>query len=396
MRVVLSCLPYYSHLAPVVLPVARHLRRAGHAVAVASAPAMAEPILRAGIEHLPLPHVLTLEELLADKDFAGSPGMPEAEDQTPEQLAAARSRPGRLTLLRAGSLAGTFARDLIAAAQSWRPDVIVRENNEFGGYLAAEALGLPRATLDVSPLNANHLPFVHDSLNGERAALGLEPVADAYHPARGLLAGLAPREFYPESMPARPDHVYRSDVDGGRLAAEFAELPDDRPLVLGGLGTVAATVVPQTEELYTAMVAALGELPCTALVSVGEQARDWSGPRPANVRLMSFVPLSLLLGRAELCVSHAGFGGVALALTAGAPMVNVPMFGDQPPTSVRVEELGLGLHVEPTAATAEALTEACGKVLADRTFAHRAAAMARKMAALPGYEVFVEDVAALC
>lgn len=36
----LTCLPLYSHLTPVVVPVAHALRSAGHTVAMATAPAM--------------------------------------------------------------------------------------------------------------------------------------------------------------------------------------------------------------------------------------------------------------------------------------------------------------------------------------------------------------------
>jgi UDP:flavonoid glycosyltransferase YjiC (YdhE family) len=41
------------------------------------------------------------------------------------------------------------ARDILTWARSWKPDVIVRENAEFGGYLAAEVLGLPHETSSV-------------------------------------------------------------------------------------------------------------------------------------------------------------------------------------------------------------------------------------------------------
>jgi UDP:flavonoid glycosyltransferase YjiC (YdhE family) len=398
MRLVLTCLPYYSHLIPAVLAVAKAARAAGHAVAVATAPAMAGHLAGSDVEHLPLPHVRTLDELLADPEFAGSPGMPGAQAESAEDAARARARPGRLTLARAGTLAGIFARDLIEAARQWRPDVIMRESNEFGGYLAAERLGLPHAVLDISPLNAHNLPFVHESLNAQRVELGLDPVDDPWHPNRGLLAGLAPVAWYPESLPVQPIRSYRPAEINARLGHAFAELPDDRPLVLAGLGTIASTIVPETPELLTALVTALGELRCTAVVSVGagSAAADWSGPRPATVRLVPFVPLATLLGAADLFVSHAGFGGVLLALRAGTPMVSLPLLGDQPATSHRIEELGCGLHVEPARARPAALVEACGQVLADNAFRYRTAGMSRRIMADPGYDVLVEDLTKLC
>lgn len=398
MRALLTSLPYYSHLVSAVLPVAGALRRAGHSVAVATAPAMAETVVGAGVEHLPLPNVRTLAELLADPEFASAPGMPGAAKETPEERASARTRPGRLTLARAGALAGIFARDVVDAGRRWRPDVIVREGNEFGGYLAAERLGLPRAVLDIAPLNAHHLPFVHESLNGERVALGLDPVDDPWHPNRGLLAGIAPRPWYPATLPVHPTRCYRPDEVTTRLPGAFADLPADRPLVLAGLGTIASDLVPEAAGLLTTMVTALGELPCTAVISLGSESavRDWSGPRPGNVRLVPFVPLAPLLGTAELFLSHAGFGGVLEALRAGTPMVTVPLLGDQELNSRRIEDLGCGRHVEVTGVTSDLLAETCERVLADRTFRYRTAAMARRIGADPGYGVLADDLAALC
>jgi UDP:flavonoid glycosyltransferase YjiC (YdhE family) len=392
-RILVSCLPYYSHLAP-LLPVIRAARRAGHEVAVASAPAMAEGLARAGVAHLPLPHVLTLEQLLADPAFAASPGMPDA-DEDPAAAAAARARPGPLTLARAGVLAGTFARDLIAAARDWRPDVLVRENNEFGGYLAAEVLGLPRATVDVSPLNGLNLGFVQDELNGQRVALGLDPTDDVGAPNRGLLAGFAPRDWYPDDIPVRPDRVYRVEEPvepfTAEVAAALADLPADRPLVVAGLGTVAAAVAPEVPAMIAAITAALGRLDCAGLL-LGETRP--AGPVPDNVRVLRFVPLAGLLGTAELFVSHGGFGGVAQALRSATPMIVLPLFGDQVPTAARIAELGQGRELAPTA-DADELALACADVLGDPRYRRRTAATARQLLACPGLDALAEDLAAL-
>ncbi|WP_435583298.1 hypothetical protein [Amycolatopsis thermoflava] len=162
MRVLMTCQPFYSHLVPVLVTAAKALQRAGHEVAVATAPAVAPHLARAGIEHLPLPNVLTLTELVADPA-----AVPEGD---------VREAASTLTIAFAGSLAGAFARDVLAVAGSWKPDVLVRLCKEFGGYLAAERLGLPQAVLDTSPFSALNLPLVRDALNGQRAEFGLDTV----------------------------------------------------------------------------------------------------------------------------------------------------------------------------------------------------------------------------
>jgi len=40
-----------------------------------------------------------------------------------------------------------MADDLIELMNSWKPDVIIRDPVEFGGYIAAEHYGLPHATI---------------------------------------------------------------------------------------------------------------------------------------------------------------------------------------------------------------------------------------------------------
>jgi N-glycosyltransferase len=382
-RILLTCLPYYSHLVPVLVPVASALRRAGHAVAVATAPAMADELARHGIEHLPLPNVRTLEQLLADPAVLASPGMPGAEDEEAADTARAREEPGALTKAFAGPLAGIFARDLIAAAERWRPDVIVRECNEFGGYLAAVKLGLPRAVLDIAPFTAAHLPFLHDTLNTELAALGAAPAVDPGGPNDGLLAAVVPARWYPD--PVASLRCYRTDDPGA---------PDDgfAPLAVAGLGTVAHTVVPEASRLLAAMALALGELPGPAVLSTGPA--EWTGPRPSNVRIVPFAPQSRLLGRASLFLSHGGFGGVQEALRAGTPMVVLPLFSDQPANARRITELGLGSAVDPADASPSVLASACSWVLAPE-FRGRAAEFAGLARELPGFDVLAADLAAL-
>ncbi|OZM71844.1 glycosyl transferase [Amycolatopsis antarctica] len=408
MRVLLTCLPLYSHLVPAVIPAARALGRAGHQVAVATAPAMAGELGRAGIEHLPLPNVIDLARFLTDPAYTNLPGMPGAVTEAGGHRSAAaepsvsraRSDPGEGVRAYAGPLARIFAEDLLDAAPRWQPDVIVRECNEFGGYLAAERLGLPQAVLDISPFSARNLPAVRDILNAQRAGLGLDTVDTPGRPDRTLLAALVPQQWYPDDIRLPSARSYRLDDTGpGAIALDpaFANLPDDRPLVLAGLGTVALQAIPEAPKLLELLVAALGELPCTGVVALGPgfDPADWTGPRPGNVRLTSFAPQPQLLHSADLFLSHGGFGGVREALRAGTPMAVLPLFGDQQDNADRVAELGLGTRLDPAVVDATSLAEACARLLDDPAPRHRAASMSRRMLACPGTEALAEDIAAL-
>jgi N-glycosyltransferase len=155
-------------------------------------------------------------------------------------------------------------------------------------------------------------------------------------------------------------------------------------------------VSPETSPLPR-IVEALGTLPCTAVVALGRDAdpADWQGPRPGNVHLASFVQQRLLLPACDLFLTHAGFGGVREALTAGVPMVALPLYADQPANARRLAELGAGVVLPPDEADATALAAACRQVLEDPTYRLTARGFQRSILGLPGTDQLVADLTTL-
>ena len=133
MRVLLTSSPLYGHFNPLV-PFGRALADAGHEVTVAAPAALAEAVAHAGFRHV---------RAGLDRDF---------RDVYP-QLRTLPAGPERAALVQGGLFAGVWSRrmaaDLLALAARWRPDLVVREEAEYGGCLAAEALGLPHAAIGV-------------------------------------------------------------------------------------------------------------------------------------------------------------------------------------------------------------------------------------------------------
>jgi UDP:flavonoid glycosyltransferase YjiC (YdhE family) len=133
MRVLFTSLPGAGHFHPVV-PVALALESAGHDVLVAIAPSPHSSVGGSGLRPV-------------------SAGFDRQRDASNERYARLQAQlealpldgPAR-TLFRIRELfAGLYAEqmipDLLAIAEDWRPDVIVREVAEFGGCIAAEVLG---------------------------------------------------------------------------------------------------------------------------------------------------------------------------------------------------------------------------------------------------------------
>jgi len=87
-------------------------------------------------------------------------------------------------------------------------------------------------------------------------------------------------------------------------------------------------------------------LPVRALVTVGGAVEVDQLHPPANVVVERFAAL----GRATYdspVITHAGRGTVMAAVSAGVPLVCVPIGRDQPAVAARVTQHGLGVTVEP-------------------------------------------------
>ncbi|MDQ2883959.1 MAG: hypothetical protein M3Y48_23110 [Actinomycetota bacterium] len=99
------------------------------------------------------------------------------------------------------------------AAADWRPDLMVRECTEFGGYLVAECLGVPCVTLDITPLTPSRHPGILSRLNQSRGTLGLPPIADLGTLTRWPWISWLPEAWYPPDLHTRAYRHYRAVED---------------------------------------------------------------------------------------------------------------------------------------------------------------------------------------
>ncbi|RRO18278.1 glycosyltransferase [Saccharopolyspora rhizosphaerae] len=389
MRIVLTAMPVYSHLVPLLLPVGRQLREAGHTVVVATSESMAGTVEGAGLEPLVLPDLLTMRDLAADPERYGATGFDEDH---------ARRRGVETVGVTSDVFGGNFV-ELLGrhfGERLWehadRPDLVVREATEFGGYYAAEKWGVPNAVIDIGPM----APFgdVLDHLNAGRAHFGLDPVTDPWQPMRTFRAGVVPEAFYPDA--ARLDsarHYRMPDGDPQQLDPAVAELPD-RPLVLASLGSNAPMMLDERPQLIETIIEVLGKLPVTGVVALGahREPQEWTGVRAENVHLTSFVQQQTLLPACDAFITHCGFNSTREALYAGVPMVGVPMFAEQPANAGRIADLGAGLTLAVEDASAPALHESVLRVLEESSFRSAARGMQRRTRALPPLSQIVPDL----
>jgi UDP:flavonoid glycosyltransferase YjiC (YdhE family) len=157
-----------------------------------------------------------------------------------------------------------------------------------------------------------------------------------------------------------------------------------RPLVYVTLGSEAARAgLGLFPHLYRAIIDALAGSGVDLLVAVGRSADPTAlDPLPPGVRVERWVDQDDILGSASAVVFHGGYGTMIAALTAGTPLVGVPLFSiDQRVNSERVGSIGAGLALEGPA-DLDQLAAARDRVLHQPEFSRRAQAIASEIANL--------------
>lgn len=386
MRILITTMAAEGHFRPLV-PIAHAALRAGHQVAVCAPATAAALIAEHGLAHLPAGEDWVAGQLGA---IAADPVLPAGHADQVRHFLTTEGFPGAHAL--------AMARDILGVTASWRPEVIVRENAEFGGYLAAEVLGLPQVTVQAGEASADYLDphLLAPALDIQRAALGLppDPAGDRIHAYCRVL--FTPADYGPGDDPqvrryrqANPDRL------ADALPEWVADLPTTVPLVLAAFGTMQ-TQLAAWRPVIDAVVAGLGMIECSAVVAVGA-ASDLvqRGPVPPNVRVCSHVPQPLLLECCDLFVHHGGFNSVREALRLAVPMVIIPWMNDSGVNAARCEAAGVARLLDRVGLSPVTVGEVCAEVLTDPAYRGAAKGMQRRILALPSVDILITDLESL-
>ena len=375
MRILFTFAGGTGHFLPLV-PVARAAERAGHVVAFAGQEGMVATVEAAGFTVF----------------ASGGASLLTAAERQPLVAVDPEREARAIRTAFAGRIARERADALVAIGRYWSPDIIVRDEIDFGAAVAAERLGVTDATV-LCIASGTFVP----------TSLVLEPLT-ALREAHGLPPDPAPRDAAAEpGAVALPAELPRSSGGSG---AEHARLPVGRPGALGRRAEtewLAALPGPVTYltlgtifnlesgDLFERVLAGLRELPGSIVVTVGRDLDPGVlGPQPANVHVRRFIPQSLVLPHCDLVVSHAGSGSVIGALTHGLPMVLLPMGADQPLNAARAEALGVAQVLDALEATPAEIERAARAVLAEPGYRRQAGLIRDEIRALPGPERAVE------
>jgi UDP:flavonoid glycosyltransferase YjiC (YdhE family) len=347
MRILFAFAGGNGHLQP-LLPLAHAAAARGHAVAVTGRPGV-------------LP-----------KDFEGFPA---GEDEPVVRRPLARlDREFEEREFRDG-FGGWIARERAvttkAVAQRWHPDVVVCDEADFGSMIAAEALGVPYASVVVLAAGITGRPD------------GLAGLLDETRAQHGLGADpqLRMLEGHLVISPVPGSFRVRAGGRPMRPAPLVPPAPTDPPTVYLTLGTIFNT---ESGDLFARLLQGLRRLPVDVVVTVGGGVDPAElGPQPPNVRVERYLPQAELLPRCSAVVSHGGSGSVLGALTHGLPMVLVPMGADQPANADRCAELGVGVVLDAVDCRPADACDALDTVLSVPSFRAAAGALREEIAAMP-------------
>ena len=382
MRFLFTTLAGSGHFHP-LLPPAEALRSKGHDVCFATAPSFHGVVAAGGFEVVPAG--FDRERDGADQRFVRLQA--ELEELPLEGYARTLFR---ISNLFAGLYAERMIPDLLAIISDWRPDMIVREVAEFGGCIAAEAAGIPHASVRSNTMlssdAARHL--VAEPIARLRAAFDLPPDPASATLFRYLhLAYEAPRFHDPRFPLASTAHLLRPILlgrSGDERSPTWISQLARRPTVYATLGTVFNS---RTPGLFEAILEGLREQPINLILTVGRDRDPGQfGPQPDNVRIERYIPQGLLLPHCDLVITHAGYSTVTAALSCGLPMVAIPIDADQPLNAQRCAALGAARVIEYRQRTPETIRLSVQTILGDPSYRRNAERIRDEMAALPGPE----------
>lgn len=359
-----------------MVPLARALTGRGHSVAFATAEEFCPYVKRAGFT-----------------TFPAGPGMA-------DQLREARRRypdfHPQANIFSAPNLAFTLTKiwaeigspprldDLEAIMHDWSPDLLVHDNREFAGPVAAAHADIPYVNHGVGTL----LPLEMYELVGEAMAPLWEERGMEAGPNGGMFRYLY-IDICPPSVQASYARQLGATLSMGAVPVDtlvdstlpesLSDLPEERTVYIS-----QGTTFNHDAESFRAFLDGLRDEELNIVVSVGVlNDPAMLGPQPANVRIERYVPQSLFFPHCDLIVSHGGGGTSLTALANGLPLLIIPKGGDQFVTAERLCACGAARSVTKAELCPEVAAREVRTLLDEPSYRRSAQELSREMKAMP-------------
>lgn len=295
--------------------------------------------------------------------------------------------------------------DTIPLVRELQPELVVADILTLAPALAAEAVGVPWATLiphvypdgppdfpiysagarlprtaagramwrRAHPLVQRGLERGRRELNETRARLGLPGLGHLHGGISRRLAIVAtfPQLEYPRSWPAHVHVVgplmWEPPADETN-PAQPAESPGDLPLVL-----VAPSTAQDAEQtLLRAALEGLADAPVRVLATWNRRPPSRPLPVPHNATVVEWLVYSRTMPQADVVICHAGHGTLVRALSSGCAVVACPAAGDMNENAARLDWAGAGVRLPRRFVSPRGLRLAVERTLAEPSIGRRA------------------------
>ena len=286
----------------------------------------------------------------------------------------------------AGKIARERARRLRDVVQAYQPDVIVRDEVDFGAAVLAEACGLPHAAVVVIAAGGFLAPeLIAEPMARLRSEWGLADDGLAMLHRYLTVVPVPPSFRDPlDPLPSTARHVRPAVLEGHGSAPRPALPAASSPTVYFTLGTIFHQ---ESGDLFHRVLSGLITLAVEIVVTVGHEINPAElGPQPQKVRIERFVDAHEILSGSDLVVSHGGSGTVIGALAFGVPQILLPMGADQPLNADRCRDLGVAAILNASTASGSEIARAAQAVLEDDSYRLNASVLREEIHSLPGCE----------
>lgn len=377
MRVMFSASPGVGHIFPMV-SLAWALRSAGHEVLLATAGEMAATA-KTGIPTVDVSPGLDVAQVFQrSANDVGSL----MEDTSRAWTALTREDPddnerdqAKLVGRMFGAVAEEMIEGTVAAADGWKPDLIVYSAMQGAAEVAAAELGVPAVMHGISPAHALMAgPFrevLHDTMVETYRSRDIS-IPDM----RVRSIDIAPPclgEPTPHAWPMRA-----VPFNGGGVIPHWLLNEPDRPCVAVTLGTVLPAF--SGLESLSRIFDAARQIDADFLLAIGQNVDTAAlGNLPDNVHPCGWISFGTLTQRCSAAIHHGGSGTMFAAMDSGVPQLVLPQGADQFVNASIAHEAGIGMRADPN----EVDSVLIKGLLSDDVMRSGAVSTAREMRSMP-------------
>jgi UDP:flavonoid glycosyltransferase YjiC (YdhE family) len=420
-----------GHYFPMV-PLVWAFRSAGHDVRVATQPGAAEVVKKSGMtvaevgagydfiadmqemfassrSQLPMARGMISADLRTSlRNGAAKPVPAQPAAQQPaiaQQQAAAATQSAKELRDMLYSKIAPFARagvamadDLVALAEAWRPDLVIADPFVMAAPLAASRAGAPLVHSLWGPALQRQIGiFPVSGLPGHLWPADLVRVYEKH--------GVQPQpEFAAATVDPCPDRLQFPVVpnripvryvpyNGSGDWPDWVLAPPARPRVCVTWGTLTTLLVGEDSFQVPGIVTALADMGVEVVVTLTAADRGRLGTPPAGVRVVTGLPLHLLLPSCDAIVHQGGGGTMLTAASFGVPQVIVSGAMDQLTCGVKLEAAGAGRSLGWGDVGTSDFTDAVSAVLSDDTVRKSATALREEIEAQPSPAAVADELA---